>query len=136
VKLTEKDKTFLETLRQLTDSKDLWVELKPDQPSRMVLKGAYGEKIHKAFRMTRQGVRWRFWRLFNDIYVSAFETILFIEKAFGTELREHAIRISKERHALRQEAVVTGFQGADTLVRASEKEGTNVSGRKTAPGER
>jgi len=136
MKLTEKDKTFLETLRQLTDSKDLWVELKPDRPSRMVLKGTYGEKIHKAFRMTRQGVRWRFWRLFNDIYVSAFETILFIEKAFGTELREHAIRISKERHALRQETVSTGFQGADTLVRAPEEEKTDVSGEETAAGER
>ena len=96
MKLTEKDKTFLETLRQLMESRDLWVELKPDLPSRMVLRGTYGEKIHRAFRMTRQGVRWRFWRLFNDIYVSAFETILFIEKVFGTELREHAIRISKE----------------------------------------
>ena len=59
--------------------------------------GVYGQKIHKAFRITRQGVRWRFCRLFNEIYVSAFETILFIEKAFGPELREHAIRISKER---------------------------------------
>ncbi len=42
----------------------------------MVLRGTYGGKVHEAFRMTRQGVRWRFWRLFNDIYVSAFETIL------------------------------------------------------------
>ena len=126
----------METLRQLTDSKDLWVELKPDQPSRMVLKGTYGEKIHKAFRMTRQGVRWRFWRLFNDIYVSAFETILFIEKAFGTELREHAIRISKERHVLRQESVGTGFQGADTLVRSRKGEEASVSGGETVQGER
>jgi len=78
------------------DSKDLWVELKPDRPSYMVLRGTYGEKVHQAFKMTRQGVRWRFWRLFNDIYVSAFETILFIEKTFSTELREHAIRISRE----------------------------------------
>ena len=76
MKLTEKDKTFLETLRKLMDSKDLRVELKPDRPSSMVLRGTYGEKIHRAFRMTRQGVRWRVWRLFNDIYVSAFETIL------------------------------------------------------------
>jgi len=55
---------------------------------------------------------WRFWRLFNDIYISAFETILFIERVFGTQLREHAIRISKERYALRQETVHTGFQSA------------------------
>ena len=117
MKLTEKDKTFLETLKELMDSKDLWVELKPDRPSRMVLRGTYGEKIHRAFRMTRQGVRWRFWRLFNDIYVSAFETILFLEKAFGPELREHAIRISKERYHLRQEARETGFVSADKLDR-------------------
>jgi len=100
------------------ESRDIWVELKPDQPSRMVLRGTYGEKVHKVFRMTRQGVRWRFWRLFNDIYVSAFETILFIEKVFGTELREHAIRISKERYALRQEAI--SFQSADALLKGEE----------------
>jgi len=68
--------------------------------------------------MTRQGVHWRFWRLFNDIYVSAFETILFIEKVFGAELREHAIRISKERYALRQEAI--SFQSADALLKGEE----------------
>jgi hypothetical protein len=88
----------------------------------MVLKGTYGEAIHQAFRMTRQGVRWRFWRLFNDIYVSAFETILFIEKTFATQLREHAIRISKERYALRQEITKNGFQTANTLVSRRENE--------------
>jgi hypothetical protein len=118
MKLTEKDKAFLETLKQLMESRDLYVELKSDQPSGMVLRGTYGEKVRKAFTMTRQGVRWRFWRLFNDIYVSAFETILFIEKVFGTELREHAIRISRERYALRQEAI--SFQSADALLRSEE----------------
>ena len=94
------------------ESKDLWVELKPNRPSYMVLKGTYGEKIHKTFRMTRQGVRWRFQRLFNHVYVEAFETILMIEKAFGTELREHAVRISKERYALRREILKEGFKSS------------------------
>ena len=97
------------------ESKDLWVELKPDRPSYMVLKGTYGEKVHRAFHMTRQGVRWRFWRIMNDMYVSALSTILFIEKTFGTELREHAIRISRERYDLRQQAVEIRFQSADLL---------------------
>ena len=97
------------------ESKDLWVELKPDRPSRMVLKGTHGEKIHKAFRMTRQGVRWRFLRVFCDIYTEAFTTILFIERTFGTELREYAIRISRERYALRQEILHTGFEDASSL---------------------
>ena len=96
-------------------SKDLWVELKPDNPSYMVLKGTYGWKIHKTFRMTRQGVRWRFQRLFSQVYVEAFETILMIEKTFGTELREHAIRISKERYEARREATKEGFRTADNL---------------------
>ena len=87
----------------------------------MVLRGTYGEKIHKVFRMSRQGVRWRFWRLFNDIYVSSFETILLIERSFGTRLREHAIRISKERYALRQEVARTGFGPADKMVRLPDK---------------
>ena len=98
-------------------SKDLWVELKPGEPSGMVLRGTYGEKIHRTFRMTRQGVRWRFQRLFCQIYVQAFETILLVEKTFGTQLRDHAIRISKERYRLRQEARETQFQSADRLVR-------------------
>jgi hypothetical protein len=102
----------LENLKNLMESKDLWVELKPDKPSYMVLKGTYGEKIHTTFHVTRQGVRWRFFRLFNHVYVEAFETILFLEKAFGTQLREYAIRISKERYALRQEILNKKFRTA------------------------
>ena len=112
MKLTEKDKTFLENLQNLMETKDLWVELKPDRPSYMVLKGTYGEKIHKTFRITRQGVRWRFHHIFMQAYVSAFETILFVEKTFGTQLRDYAVRISKERYALRQEALRRGFKTA------------------------
>lgn len=89
----------------LMDSKDLSVKLKHDMPSYMVLKGTYGEKIHKTFNVTRQGVRWRFQRVLGDIYVSAFESIIFIEKVFGTELREYAMRISKERYELRQKVL-------------------------------
>ncbi|GEM_PF-2081709 len=33
-------------------------------------KGTYGDHIHRAFKMTRQGVRWRFQRLLGDIYIS------------------------------------------------------------------
>jgi len=98
-------------------SKDLWIELKPGKPSYMVLKGTYGEKIHKTFRMTRQGVRWRFQRLFNHVYVEVFETILMIEKTFGTQLREHAIRISRERYEARREAMGKGFRAAEHLRR-------------------
>ena len=98
--LTDKDRIFLTELKKLMDSKDLHVELRVSNPSRMVLKGTYGEKIHKTFGVTRQGVRWRFQHIFGLAYVRAFETILFIEKIFGTELREHAIRISRERYQL------------------------------------
>ena len=99
------------------DSKDLWVELKPDRPSYMILKGTYGEKIHKTFRTTRQGVRWRFHRLFNNVYVEAFETILFLEKVFGTQLRDYAVKISKERYELRREVLKEGFQTAMNVLR-------------------
>jgi hypothetical protein len=116
VKLTEKDREFLERLKRLMESKDLSVELRPDKPSHMILRGTYGEKIPQTFRMSRQGVRWRFQRLFNTIYVSAFETILAIEKTFGSQLRADAIRISKERHALRQELRQAGFCSAAVLI--------------------
>jgi hypothetical protein len=107
----------LEYLKSLMESKDLWVDLKPDEPSYMVLKGTYGEKIHKTFKVTRQGVRWRFQRLFNHVYVEAFLTILMIEKTFGAQLREYAIRISKEKYALRREALNREFQSASGIQR-------------------
>ena len=122
----------METLKALMESKDLWVELRTGQPSYLVLKGTYGEKIYRAFRMSRQGVRWRFWRIYNDIYVSAFEAILWIEKTFGTQLREHAIRISRERYALRQEVVRTDFQSAGMLVGRT----TNIGGDEPCVGGR
>ena len=112
------------------DSKDLWVELKPDTPSRMVLKGTYGEKIHKTFGVTRQGVRWRFQRLFGQVYVEAFLTILMIERTFGTHLRDYAVRISKERYILRQKANQCSFQSADTLVPKKENSEILPSKRK------
>jgi len=49
--------------------------------------------------------------------VSAFETILFIEKTFRPQLREYAIRISKERYALRQKAREANFQSGDRFDR-------------------
>lgn len=52
--MSEKDKIFLEELKRLMDSKDLRVVLKPGEPSYMILKGTYGEKIHKTFGVTRQ----------------------------------------------------------------------------------
>jgi hypothetical protein len=84
--LTEKDKLFIETLKTLMESKELWVELRPGRPSYMVLRGTYGDKVHEAFGMSRQGVRWRFQRLLGEVYVSAFEVITFIERTFGTQL--------------------------------------------------
>ena len=122
MKLTEKDKDFLEKLKALIASKDLWVEFKPGSPGRMVLKGTYGEKIHQTFHMTRQGVRWRFQRLFGQVYVEAFLTILMIEKTFGSQLRDYALRISKERYTLVQTANQNDFQSADTLVPQSSQE--------------
>ena len=130
MKLTEKDKTFLETLKTLMESKDLWVELKPGKPSYMVLRGTYGEKIHNAFRMSRQGVRWRFLRIFQEIYIEAFSTILMVEKTFGSHLRDYAIRISKERYALRQEIERTGFQSASSLCQGTDNEQSSSSDSK------
>ena len=98
------------------ESKELWVELRPGKPSYMVLRGTYGDRVHETFKMTRQGVRWRFQRLLGDIYISAFESILLIERTLGTQLREHAMRISRERYDLQQEITENGFQSADSLV--------------------
>jgi hypothetical protein len=126
MKLTQKDKEFLETLKRLVATRDLVVDLKPGRPSYLVLRGTYGDKVHAAFRMTRQGVRWRFHRLFNDVYVAAFETILFVEQTYGSQLRQHAVRISQERYALRQRMREAGFQSADAAEFRRQTPGADV----------
>ena len=108
MKLTVKDKDFLAQLRALLDSRELSIELKKDGLKRLVLRQNYGERIEAAFGMTRQGVRWRFQRLFNEIYISAYSTIFWVESNFGTELRHMALEIAKERVALRKEARKSG----------------------------
>lgn len=102
MKLTQKDKDFLERLKLLLESKDLSVEMKEDGYKRLVLKQNYGDKIETTFRMSRQGVRWRFWRLFNEVYVSAYETIYLMESQFGIQLRQQALAIAKERVEMRK----------------------------------
>ena len=102
MKLTQKDKDFLERLKQLLDSKDLSVEMKDDGYKCLVLRQNYGDKIETTFRLSRQGVRWRFWRLFNEVYISAYETIYTIESQFGTQLRQQALAIAKERVEMRK----------------------------------
>lgn len=108
MKLTAKDKVFLERLRALCDSRDLTIELKNDGLRSFVLRQNYGDKIEQSFGMTRQGVRWRFQRLFNEIYISTYETLFFIEKNFGTQLRPMALMIAKERISLRKQALKNG----------------------------
>ena len=102
MKLNEKDKDFLERLQQLIDQDAVWIERTFDSPFYFVLRGNYGDRVERLFKLTRQGVRWRFWRLFNDIYVSAYETIIFIEKYLGTGLRQDALIIAHDRFIQRQ----------------------------------
>jgi stress response protein YsnF len=102
MKLTQKDRDFLERLKLLLESKDLSVDMKEDGYKRLVLRQNYGDKIESTFRMSRQGVRWRFSRLFNEVYVSAYETIYMMENHFGIQLRQQALAIAKERVEMRK----------------------------------
>ncbi len=115
MKLTHKDKDFLERLKPLLEEKDLIIELKKDGLKRLVLRQNYGDKVEKTFNMSRQGVRWRFYRIFNEIYVEAYEIIFWVESHFGTELRQKAIEIARERVELREKALKIGFFDADRL---------------------
>ena len=109
MKLTEKDKIFIEKLKSLVESKDLSIELIDDGMLRLVLRQNYGDQIESEFKMTRQGVRWRFQRLFNEVYLNAYLTIFWIESNFGVELREKVIQIAKQQVELRKKAQKTGF---------------------------
>jgi len=111
MKLTIKDKAFLAHLRALLDEKELSIGLKKDGFKRLVLRRNYGSHIEACFGLTRQGVRWRFQRLFNDIYVNAYLTILWVESNFGTDLREKAMTIAKERYQEWKNQENHDFQG-------------------------
>jgi hypothetical protein len=75
--------------------------------------GIYEEQRITVFVI--QGVRWRFQRLFCQVYMEAFEKILLIEKILGTELREFAVSISKERYELRWEVLNKGYRSAGDI---------------------
>jgi len=108
MKLTLKDKDFLERLKALVESKDLSIELKQDGLKNFVLRHNYGDKIESEFGMSRQGVRWRFQRIFSEVYSQAYETIYWVESSFGTELRQKALEIARERVELRKKAQKMG----------------------------
>ena len=109
--LSEKDKVFLERLKKLCDENQLEIEIKDAGVKYMVLRQNYGDKVELRFGMTRQGVRWRFHRLFNEIYVSSYETIYWVESSFGTGLRGMALEIVKERVEMRKKVNKVAFFG-------------------------
>ena len=103
MKLTQKDKDFLEKLAILLRERQLEVAMACDGCKRMVLRKNYGDKIEREFGMTRQGVRWRFQRVV-DLYVSSLEGICFVEGNLGVRLRPMALEIARERVHLRKKA--------------------------------
>ena len=90
------------------DEHELSIAPKRDGVTRLVLRKNYGARVETHFGMTRQGVRWRFKRLFNDIYVNAYITILWVESNFGTHLRNDAMAIARERMELCRKATQDG----------------------------
>ncbi len=129
MRLTTKDKEFLERLSDLIEERQLSIEMKEDGLKCLVLHGNYGERIEREFGMTRQGVRWRFQRLFNGVYVEAYERILWIESMFGSNLRHQAMTIAKDRADLRRQArKVSGatLQRRQTHPTPIDSEGTQL----------
>jgi len=115
VKLTNKDKEFLIELRKLLEQHAYEVHMKTDGRSRMVLHGRYGDNAGRHLNLTRQGVYWRFDHIFNCAYVSAYETIYWLESTFGPSLREHALTIARERVAMRKQAFENSLKRVDQI---------------------
>ena len=111
MKLTLKDKDFIEKLKPLFISNQLSIELKENSFKRFVLRRNYGDKIESEFNLTRQGIRWRFKRIFNEIYVNAYLSIFWIESNFGTELRQMVLEVARDRIERRKRAQKLGNFG-------------------------
>ncbi len=105
MRLSTKDREFLERLKELVDDDVLWIERTVTQPQRFVLRGNYGTHVEQKFGISRQGVRWRFERLFNQLYVESFEVLVFIEKLLGSLYRQDALIIAHDRFLSRQKAM-------------------------------
>jgi hypothetical protein len=115
VTLTEKDAEFLVTLKLLLEERQLRIELKDTGHKYLVLRQNYGDRVEAAFNITRQGVRWRFQRLFSQVYVEAYQTILWIESNFGTELRAMAMEVARDRTNGRKKALERSGRGRPSL---------------------
>ena len=119
MKLTSKDKDFIEKLKALIAEKGLWIDTRSGPYHYFVLRGNYGDKVEKEFGMSRQGVRWRFHRLM-EMYISAIETVYFVEKNMGSNLRQPAMDMAQERYLLRLKAKQVNFEEANKLDTANE----------------
>ena len=74
MKLTHKDARFLRDLRALLNEDAVRVVFREDGLKRFILRQNYGTAtVENRFGITRQGVRWRFQRIFGDLYVSAYD---------------------------------------------------------------
>ena len=127
MRLTTKDKTFLETLRRMLDEGELSIEFREDGIKRIILRQNYGAKIHQHFGMSRQGVRWRFQRLFCQGYVETYERLFWFESLFGIRLRHYAIAMAKQRIELRKKARKLGLSAVYRRQNAEQSPGQGGS---------
>lgn len=104
MKLTKKDAEFLVLLKELRDDGTVAIEMKQEGLKRFVLRRNYGSHVEGVFKMSRQGVRWRFQRLF-EMYIEAYSTILWIESNFETGLRHQAMSIAQQRAEIRKKSI-------------------------------
>jgi hypothetical protein len=104
MKLTKKDAEFLVLLKELVNDGTLAIEMKEEGLKRFTLRRNYGSHVERVFKMTRQGIRWRFQRLF-EMYIEAYSTILWVESNFETGLRRQAMSIAKQRAEMRKKAM-------------------------------
>ena len=126
MRLTTKDKAFLDTLRHMLDEGELSIEFREDGIKRIVLRQNYGAKVAQRFGVSRQGVRWRFQRLFCQGYVETYERLFWFEALFGIRLRHYAIAMAKERIELRKQAQKVGALCLSR--RETGKEGADAAG--------
>ena len=117
MRLTGEDREFLERLAPLLRSGLVKVCQDRVPPHAFALTCPSWSEAEREMRTSRLAIRRRAWRLFNQLYVPACETVMLIEQHLGPEYGRAAIASARDHGVPVLTAPIdASFQSADAFL--------------------